>query len=102
MIWSFVKILLFVAAVAGLALGAGYLDDTGSGVRISIANMEYCRGPVQMVIAALIALLGLWILTKLIGLLVAILRFINGDETAISRYFDRNREGRAFRHWPTA
>ena len=26
------------------------------------------------------------------GLLLAVLKFLNGDETAISRYFDRNRE----------
>ncbi|MCB2115195.1 MAG: heme biosynthesis protein HemY [Rhodobacteraceae bacterium] len=96
MIWSLVKILIFVTVVAGLALGAGYLDDTGAGVRISIANMEYSLGPVQMVIAALLAVLGLWLLMKVIGLLVAVLRFINGDETALSRYFDRNRERKGF------
>jgi HemY protein len=27
---------------------------------------------------------------------IALLRFINGDETALSRYFDRNRERRGF------
>jgi len=96
MIWSFIKILIFVGAVAAIALGAGYLDDTGSGVRISIANMEYSLGPVQMVIVALLALLALWLLMKIVGLLVALLRFINGDETALSRYFDRNRERKGF------
>ena len=28
--------------------------------------------------------------------MIALLRFINGDETALSRYFDRNRERRGF------
>lgn len=96
MIWSFVKIVLFVAIVAGLTLGAGYLAETGSGVRISLANMEFTLGPVQMVIAVLVAILALWLLLKLVGLVVAVLRFLNGDETALSRYFDRNRERKGF------
>lgn len=96
MIWSFIKVVLFVAIVAGLTLGAGYLAQTGSGLRISIANMEFNLGPVQMVVVALVLLLGLWLVMKLVGLIVATLRFFNGDETALSRYFDRNRERKGF------
>jgi HemY protein len=96
MIWSFLKIVLFVAIVAGLTLGAGYLAETGSGVRISLANIEFSLGPVQMVVAVLVALLLLWLVMKLAGLIVATLRFLNGDETALSRYFDRNRERKGF------
>jgi HemY protein len=96
MVWSFVKIAVFIAIVAALALGAGYLAETGSGLRITIANMEFTFGPVQMVIGAAIALLLLWLALKAIGLIVATIRFINGDETAISRYFDRNRERKGY------
>ena len=96
MVWSFIKITIFIAVVAALALGAGYLAQTGSGLRISIADMEFTFGPVQMVIGAAIALLLLWIALKIVGLIVATLRFINGDETAISRYFDRNRERKGY------
>jgi HemY protein len=96
MIWSFLKVVFFVVIVAALALGAGYLAETGSGVRISIANTEYSLGPVQMVVAVLVAILLLWLVMKLAGLIVATLRFINGDETALSRYFDRNRERKGF------
>lgn len=96
MIWSFVKVVLFVALVAGLTLGATYLAETGSGLRISLANTEFSLGPVQMVLAALVLLLLLWLVMKLAGLIVAVLRFINGDETALSRYFDRNRERKGF------
>lgn len=96
MIWSFIKILFFVAIVTALTLGAGYLAETGSGVRISIANLEFTLGPVQMVVAVLVALLALWLVMKLAGLAVATLRFLNGDETALSRYFDRNRERKGF------
>ena len=96
MIWSFVKIVLFVAAVTALTLGAGYLSETGGGIRISLANVEFTLGPVQAVVALLVLLLAMWLLLKLLGLLVAVLRFLNGDETAVSRYFDRNRERKGF------
>lgn len=96
MIWSLIKVLLFVAAIAGLTLGAGLLLDTGGGVRISTAGWEFTLGPVQAAILLLLLLAALWVLMKLAGLAVATLRFLNGDETAISRYFDRNRERKGY------
>jgi HemY protein len=96
MLWSLIKILLFVAAIAALAVGAGMLMETGGGVRISVPGWEFTLGPFQIVVVTLVLLLGLWIALKLIGLLLAVFRFLSGDETAISRYFDRNRERRGF------
>lgn len=96
MIWSLVKVLLFVAAIAGFTFGAGMLLDTGGGIRIAVAGYEFTLGPLQAVIVALTVLLALWVLMRLVGLLVAVLRFLNGDETAISRYFDRNRERKGY------
>jgi HemY protein len=96
MIWSFAKIVIFVALVATAALGAGYLTETGGSVRLSVANMEFSLGPVQAIIAVLLLLAAMWLVLKAIGLIVAVLRFLNGDETAISRYFDRNRERRGY------
>jgi HemY protein len=96
MIWSFTKIVLFVALVAALTLGAGYLMETGGAVRLTVANMEFSLGPIQTIIAVGLCLALLWAVLRLIALVVAVLRFLNGDETAISRYFDRNRERRGF------
>ena len=96
MIWSLIKVLLFVAAIAGLTFGAGVLLDTGGGIRIAISGYEFTFGPLQAVIAALVLILMVWLLLKIIGLIVATLRFVNGDETAISRYFDRNRERKGY------
>jgi HemY protein len=96
MIWSFVKIVLFVALVAALALGAGHLMETGGGIRIAIANVEFTLGPIQAAIAAVALFILVWLALRLTGFVVAVLRFLNGDETAISRYFDRNRERRGF------
>lgn len=96
MLWSLIKILLFIGIVAGLTLGAGYLIDTGGGVRVAIGTIEFTLGPLQAVIVALVLLIAMWIVLKIASLGVAVLRFLNGDETAISRWFDRNRERRGF------
>lgn len=96
MIWSLIKVLLFVAAVAALTFGAGLLIDTASGVRVAIANIELNLGPLQAVILVLLLVLAVWIFLKLVGFVFALLRFLNGDETAISRYFDRSREKKGY------
>lgn len=96
MIWSFVKIALFLVVVAGLTLGAAHLSDTGEGIRIILLGTEYTLGPLQAVIVAGLLFVAIWLVMKLVGLVVAVLRFLNGDETAISRYFDRNRERKGY------
>lgn len=96
MIWSFVKIALFLVAVAALTMGATYLAESGEGVRLILLGKEFTLGPLQAVIVALLTFVAVWVLLKAVGLIVAFLRFLNGDETAISRYFDRNRERKGY------
>ncbi len=96
MLWSLIKILLFVAAIAAATFGAGYLMETGSSVVVTVANTEFVIGPLMMVLLAVALLVGVWLLLKVMGLLIATFKFLNGDETAISRYFDRNREKRGY------
>ena len=96
MLWSLTKLILFVVVVAAATLGAGLLLESGSTLRLAFAGWEFTLGPVQAAIALLVILLALWLVLKLAGLLVATFRFLNGDETAISRFFDRNREARGY------
>lgn len=96
MIWSLTKVVAFLALIAALAFGGGMLSDTGGTVQISMAGMEFTLGPAQAVILVLMLLVLFWLLLKVIGLISAVLRFLNGDETAISRYFDRNRERKGY------
>ncbi len=96
MIWSFVKVLLFVALIAALTWGAGRLLDTGGGLRFAVAGWEFTLGPLQATIAAVVLVAAIWIGMLAVGLLVAVLRFLTGDETAVSRYFDRNRERKGY------
>lgn len=96
MLWTLLKILIFVALVGALAFGAEFLIASSDYIRIVLMGTEYTLPPLIAVIGLGVLLLGMWLLLKLAGLLVAVLRFINGDETALSRYFDRNREKRGY------
>lgn len=96
MIWSFVKILLFVGIVGAVTLGTGYVIEAGGEVRIALGAMEFSLSPLAGLVVLILMLIGGWIAFRIAGLLVATARFLNGDETAISRYFDRNRERRGF------
>ncbi len=96
MIWSFLKVLMFLAVVAVVTWGASILLESGDGIRIAAAGYEFTLGPLQAVILVLAVMLALWLVMRIIGLIVAVLRFLNGDETAISRYFDRNRERKGY------
>lgn len=96
MLWSLLKIVLFIVLVAGLTYGVGLLSETEGGLRITFGNTEYNLEPLQAVIALALLVVAIWVALKVLGLLVALIRFINGDETAISRYFDRNRERKGY------
>lgn len=96
MLWSLVKICLFVAVVAAAAFGASYLLESQGGIRLEVAGTEYNFGPLESVIALVFLLVAVWVLLKLISLLVAVWKFLNGDETALSRYFERNRQAKGY------
>jgi HemY protein len=74
----------------------GMLSDTGEALRISVAGLEFTLGPLQAVVAVLVLFGLVWAILKILALLSATVRFLNGDETAISRFFDRNRERKGY------
>ena len=96
MIWSLAKTLAFILAIGALAFAVGQISDGESAVRIEAVGWEFTLGPIQLIVAALSFALLVWLLIKAFGLVVAVFRFLNGDETAISRYFDRNRENKGY------
>jgi len=96
MIWSLVKILAFIAFVGLLALGGTWLMSLDGGAQLAFGNFEITLSPIRTAIL-LIALIALsFLLAKLLGLILAFFKFLLGDETAVSRYFNRNREKRGF------
>jgi len=96
LVWSLVKILIFVSLVVLATMGVSTLLETSGEVRISVANTEFTLTPLVALIGLAALLFAFWVTLKLLNLLVAVFRFLNGDETAISRYFDRNRERKGF------
>ncbi len=96
MLWSLVKILAFVALVVALTFGGAWLMDLSGGAIINVAGYEVTLSPLEMTIGFLVLVFLLWIAQKVFGFLLAVIHFINGDETAISRYFTRNRERKGY------
>jgi len=96
MLWSLLKIILFVLLIVGATFAVTSLTEMDNLGILIIFGREFVITPILAVIAALVLLLSVWILFKLVGLLVASLRFLNGDETAVSRYFDRRSERKGY------
>lgn len=96
MLWSLIKILAFILVVTGLTYGATQLLEVEGGATISIGGAEATLSVLQLVFAFLAFVVLVWIGLALAKLLIATFRFLNGDETAISRYFDRNRERKGY------
>ncbi len=96
MLWSLVKIAVFLGLVVLLAVIAGGLSEQGGTVRLWAFDQEFTLNPLAALVALLLLVMLVWLGLKLVGLCFAVLRFLNGDETAISRYFDRNRERRGY------
>ncbi|RED18669.1 heme biosynthesis protein HemY [Pontivivens insulae] len=96
MLWSLLKIVLFVVLVTAAAFGVLYVIDQDGGLTVSLGGREYPFEPIEVLVLLVLAMIAFFILLKVAGLLIAVLRFLTGDETAISRFFDRNRERRGF------
>ena len=96
MLLSLLKILFFFAVVLALALGAVQLSETGQVLRLEYGGMEYALSPLKALIALLVLMVAAWVIFKLLGLAIAVLRFLVGDETAINRHFARSRERKGY------
>ena len=96
MLWSLTKVVVFLGVVAMLAVVADMLSASGEAMRISIAGLEFTLGPIQAVVAVVVLFGLVWLALKLFALISATVHFLNGDETAISRFFDRNRERKGY------
>jgi len=93
-LWSVLKIVVFVVIAALLAWGAAALLETPGEVRIAFGSREFALTHIGFIIAVLGLVVLAIILLKLVGFIGALVRFVMGDETAITRFFARNRERR--------
>ena len=96
MLWSLIKIIAFIVVVTGLTYGATQLLEVEGGASINIAGTELTLTVLELVFALIAFVVIVWLGLKLASFLIATFKFLNGDETAISRYFDRNRERKGY------
>ncbi len=96
MLLSLIKIIAFIVIVTALTYGAMQLMSVDGGAIISVAGIEMTLSPLQLAFGFVALVVLVWLFLKLLTFLVATYHFLNGDETAISRYFDRNRERKGF------
>lgn len=94
MLGSIIRILIFMGLVGGATWGIFQLLKTPGGITITFADYELYLTPLAFAAGLLALFLGLWLLFKLARLILAVLRFLTGDETALTRYFERGRTRR--------
>ncbi|WP_172327835.1 heme biosynthesis protein HemY [Mangrovicoccus sp. HB161399] len=94
MLWTLIKILVFIAVIVGLEYAVTIIAGSGENLTVIFGGYEVTLGPLQAVVAAIALFVAVWIVLRLVGLLIALLRFIAGDKTAFTRWFYRYREKR--------
>ena len=96
MFFSLIKIIGFFLLVLIIALGASELSNSSGFIRLSAFNFEFTVSPLIAFLAFIVVLIGFWLLLKVLGFLNALISFLSGDETAVSRFFSKNRERKGF------
>lgn len=94
MLLTLLKLLLFVAAVAVLTWGGAWLMEQGGGAVVAVGGVEVTLTPLQMALGLVVLAGAVWLIIALLRALGALLRFLNGDDNALSRHFRGNRERR--------
>ena len=96
MLFSLIKIIAFIAIITALTFGATQLMSIDGGAIVAMGGIELALSPLHLAFGFVALVIIVWLFLKLLSFLVATFHFLNGDETAISRYFDRNRERKGF------
>ena len=97
MITSLFRIFIFVALIAAITFGAGFLMDGGGKMLLQFGGYELELSPLQALLGILLIIFLIWALFWIAGIAVAIFKFFNGDETAVSRYLNANRIEKGYR-----
>ena len=96
MIKSIINLIIFIGIVSVFSFAVTQFAKTNDEFQIILSNIEITFSPIAVIIAAVVGLIVIWLVFKICNFLIATYRFLNGDETAISRYFDRSREKKGF------
>ena len=96
MLLSLVRIIFFFTIIVVLSFVASHLIESGSEVKLSFNGEEYRFTAIVGLIGLVSLIIAAWLASKIFGFFIAVFNFFNGSETAISRYFIRNRERKGF------
>jgi HemY protein len=96
MLWSLLKILVFLAIAVAVAFGVSWIVETPGEVTIAFGGREWFVSPIGFMIGIVLLLIAALVALKILGLLWAVLRFLLGDQTAINRHLRRSRERRGY------
>ncbi|MEM7717623.1 MAG: heme biosynthesis HemY N-terminal domain-containing protein [Pseudomonadota bacterium] len=96
MLWTLLKIVIFLGVVVAGTWGVSSLLEADGGIRLSVAGTEVTLGALESLIALVLLMIASWLLFKIVGFVVAFVRFALGDTTAINRFFDRRRERKGY------
>lgn len=96
MLWTLLKIVIFICLVVAGTWGVGQLMEADGGIRVSVAGTEYTLGALESVVGLILLMVAGWLTFKIVGFLVAFIRFALGDNRAINRFFDRRRERKGY------
>ncbi len=94
MLITAIRTTLFLILVAAGVWAMVLLMEDQGGVTLQFAGREYFFPPVRFAALLIVGFIAVWLALKVAGFLMAVLRFLDGDETAISRFFNRSRERR--------
>jgi len=97
MIWSLIKIITFIIVISIVTFAAGAIIDAGGIITMQFSIYEISLTPIQGIIFITLFMAILLTAKWLLGIIGAVIRFFNGDETAITRFFNRNKEERGFK-----
>ena len=96
MIWTLFRISAFLLLIAVLSYLAALVVEVDGMVKFVLNDTEYMIRPVTFVVLLLLLIPVVWAAYFLVGLCTAMIRFVTGDETALSRYLNRNRQRQGF------
>ncbi len=97
MLLMLIRTLLWGVVILAAAVAFDWLRDSTGGVSVDLNGRTYGPfAPLEFVGLVIAMAVLIWLLFKAFSFIVALVRFLSGDETALSRYWNRSRERRGF------
>ena len=62
MLWTLLKIVIFLGIVVAGTWGVGALMESEGGIRVSLAGTEFTLGPLESIIALVLLMIASWLL----------------------------------------